>query len=487
VLHLLKNTPSVLCDGISRREWLRLGGLGLAGLGLPNLLRAEAAARVARPESSKGVRPASRRPANSCIFLWLAGGPSQPDMWDMKPDAPKEIRGEFKPIRTTVPGMMMSEHLPNLSRQAHHVTLVNSAHHRIGWAHCSASYFVLTGDDRGDLPVGSPAFGTGPNDHPGVGSVLMRVRPPVRPIVPFVTAPYIISEGIGGPPSPGIYGGWMGRAFDPFEVNRHRSETEDPNSPKFGFPDLTLRAEVDPNRLDNRKGLLGQINGRLDAFQRNGVARMMDAYQQRAFTLLTSNLTRKAFDMSREPGPLRERYGRNIYGQSCLLARRLVEAGTRMVMVRWAPDCNATWDTHGTIANQPPSFDVLKQTLLPQLDAALGTLLDDLHERGLLDETLIVVMGEFGRSPKVNAWAGRDHWPRCYSVLMAGGGVKGGHIYGKSDRIGADPAESPVTPHDIVATLYHVLGVPLDTEMPDQLGRPIRVVGKGRVIEGVMA
>src|SRR4029077_5372302 len=211
------------------------------------------------------------------------------------------------------------------------------------------------------------------------------------------------------------------------------------------------------------------VNRRFDALERSGVAGMMGAYQQNAFTLLTSDGTRRAFDLSREPAPLRERYGRNSYGQSCLLARRLVEAGTRMVLVRWAPDCNATWDTHGPIANQPPAFDVLKGTLLPQLDAGLGTLLEDLHLRGLLDETLVVVMGEFGRSPKVNPWAGRDHSPRCYSaflarrgvqrargcsVFVAGGGVKGGHVYGKSGKDGSDPSEDPVTPHDVVATLY---------------------------------
>jgi Protein of unknown function (DUF1501) len=317
--------------------------------------------------------------------------------------------------------------------------------------------------------------------------VLTRLRPPERLVVPFVAAPYVMTEGIGGPPSPGIYGGWMGHAYDPFEVNRHRSEREDPSSPHFGFPELTLRADVDPGRLDGRRGLLGQVNGRFDALKRSGIARTMNTYQQRAFALLTSDATRRAFDLSREPDLLRERYGRNIYGQSCLLARRLVEAGTRMVVVRWAPDCNATWDTHGTIANQPPAFDVLKKTLLPQLDAGLGTLLEDLHLRGLLEDTLVVVMGEFGRSPKVNPWAGRDHWPRCYAPLLAGGGVKGGFVYGKSDRTGADPAENPVTPHDIVATLYTLLGIPPETELPDHLGRPIRLGGPGQVLRGLMA
>ncbi len=478
MLRLLKNKPTALCDGISRRDWLQLGGLGILGLTLPGLLRAEDARRRA-PIRGKEVGR-----AKACILLYLAGGPSQPDMWDMKPAAPVEIRGEFKPIATTVPGIQMCEHLPRIARQAHHVTLVRSAHHNVGYAHCAASYFVLTGEDRGDS---QDAFGARPIDYPGIGAVLTRLRPPERPVVPYVSAPYVMTEGIGGPPSPGIYGGWMGHACDPFEVNRHRSAKEDPNSPDFGFPDLTLRADVDPGRLDDRRGLLSQVNAQLDALKRSGVAGTMGAYQQRAFTLLTSDRTRRAFDLSREPDALRAAYGRNIYGQTCLLARRLVEAGTRMVVVRWAPDCNATWDTHGTIANQPPSFQVLKGTLLPQLDAGLGTLLEDLHQRGLLEETLVVTMGEFGRSPKVNPWAGRDHWPRCYSVFLAGGGVRGGHVYGQSDCIGADPAEDPVTPHDVVATLYTLLGIPPETELPDQLGRPVRLGGPGQVLRGVMA
>jgi hypothetical protein len=483
MLRLLKRTPTVLCDRLSRRDWLRVGGLGILGLSLPGLLRAEDTERRRRPRQPGPPGKTSGR-AKSCIMLYLAGGPSQPDMWDMKPEAPVEIRGEFKPIATTVPGILMCEHLPRLASQAHHVTLIRSAHHRIGHAHCAASYFVLTGEDRGDSV---DAFGARPIDFPGIGPVLTRLRPPDRLVVPYVSAPYVMTEGIGGPPSPGIYGGWMGQTHDPFEVNRHRSEQEDPNSPHFGFPELTLRADVDPGRLDGRRGLLGQVNSRFDALKRSSVASTMDAYQQRAFALLTSDLTRRAFDLSREPNTLRAAYGRNIYGQTCLLARRLVEAGTRMVMIRWAPDCNATWDTHGTIANQPPAFNVLKGTLLPQLDAGLGTLIEDLHLRGLLDQTLVVAMGEFGRSPKVNPWAGRDHWPRCYSVFLAGGGVRGGHVHGKSGKIGEDPSDDPVTPHDIVATLYSLLGISPETELTDNLGRPVRLGGPGQVIQGVIA
>src|SRR5262249_12338375 len=278
------------CHRLSRRELARVGGLGLLGLSLPDLLCAEdSAQRRARQSSAPG--DASGR-ARSCILLYLAGGPSPPDKVDMKPRAPVEIRGEFKTIRTTASDILVCEHLPCIARQMHHVTLIRSAHHRVGHAHCAASYFVLTGEDRGDSV---DAFGARPIDYPGIGAVLCRLRPPERPVVPYVATPYIMTEGIGGPPSPGIYGGWMGPVYDPFEINRHRSEKEDPNNPDFGFPELTLRADVDPRRLDGRRGLLDQVNARADALKRSGVARVMDDYQQRAFTLLTSAETRRAF------------------------------------------------------------------------------------------------------------------------------------------------------------------------------------------------
>src|SRR6516225_5599186 len=234
MLQLLRKKSTSLCDGISRRDWLRVGGLGILELSLPGLLRAKDSARRLPAHAQGSGR------AKACIMLYLAGGPSQPDMWDMKPNLPVEFRGEFKPISTTVPGIQMCEHLPRVARQAHHATIIRSAHHQVGHAHCAASYFVLTGEDRGDS---IDAFGARPIDYPGIGAVLCRLRPPERSIVPYVSAPYIMTEGIGGPPSPGIYGGWMGHAYDLFEVNRHRSEKEDPNRAEFGLPDLTLRAE----------------------------------------------------------------------------------------------------------------------------------------------------------------------------------------------------------------------------------------------------
>lgn len=466
MLHLLRQPAGTLCDGLTRRDWLLVGGLGLAGLALPNLLHAEERRRRA---PITGQRTGS---AKSCIMLFLAGGPSHHDMWDMKPAAPPEVRGEFKPIPTTVPGIQLCEHLPRLARQAEHFALIRSAHHRVSNAHAAAVYTALTGEDRGDATI---AITLSPKDNPAIGSVLGYLRPPTKPIPPFISLPYITAEGAGGPPQPGIYGGWLGRKLDPLIV------LKDPNAPEFGVPEMKLVTEVTPDRLDGRYGLLADLNRQLDANLAASECRAMDDYRRRAFSLLTSDVCRQAFDLSAEDPRLRDAYGRNIYGQSTLLSRRLIEAGTRMVCLKWAPDANATWDTHGQ------NFAKLKNELLPQLDMALATLLHDLRLRGLLDETLVICMGEFGRTPKVNGAAGRDHWPYCYSLLLAGGGVKGGFVFGQSDKIGATPAELPVTPQDIVATIYSLLGIPPDLELPDQLGRPLRLLPDGRVLQDLIA
>ncbi len=470
MLRVLKRRPSVLCDRISRREWLEIGGAGLIGLTLPRLLAADERRRAAAPDAvqaSAGAAVMGSPRARSCIVLFLAGGPSQLDTWDMKPAAPAEIRGEFAAIPTRVPGIQFGEHLPRLAQQAHRLAIVRSAHHRVSNAHAAATYTALTGDDRGDATI---AVAAGPNDYPAIGSVLSLLRPPDRPIVPFVSLPYITAEGRGGPPQPGVYGGWLGKAFDPLFVLR------DPNAPDFGIPELTLLADVTAERLNARRALLDQLNAHLASLDASRSVRGLNGFQERALGLLSSRVTRNAFDLGAEPDAVRDRYGRNIYGQSVLLTRRLIEAGTRVVTLKWAPDANATWDTHGQ------NFAKLKSELLPQLDAALASLLDDLAERGLLGETLVVVMGEFGRTPKVNKAAGRDHWPSCYSLVFAGGGTKGGFVLGASDKIGAYPADSPVTPQDIVGTIYAALGVRPDTMLRDPLGRPLRLVPDGRVL-----
>ena len=447
--------PATQCTGpitVSRRQVLQAGGIGLLGLGLPDLLRAEARLKAS----------GDRGHADACILVFLNGGPSHLDMWDMKPDAPREIRGEFKPIATSVPGVQFSEHLPRLAKLMHHCTLVRSVRHSVNNSHAAAVYVGLTGHDRGERGGGAR-----PTDYPAIGSVVGRQRPPRTPVVPFVSLPYITAEGRGGPPQPGFFGGWLGRNYDPLFVLR------DPNAANFSMPELSLSGDLTPVRLDARKRLVA-------SFDRGSRGLDMDAFRGRAYDLLTSNVTQKAFRLDREPQRIREAYGRNIYGQSVLLARRLIEAGTRVACISWAPDANATWDTHGQ------NFVKLKGELLPQLDRAVSSLLGDLVARGLLGRTLVAVMGEFGRSPKVNGAAGRDHWNYCYSLMLAGGGIKGGYVHGASDRIGGLPSRNPVAPADIIATIYHCLGIPADLELRDRLNRPFQLVPWGSPIQELL-
>jgi Protein of unknown function (DUF1501) len=451
------------CPGpraISRREMVQIGGSAALGLSLPRLLRAEAARSKGAP-----LTPT----ADACILVFLDGGPSHLDMWDMKPDAPAEIRGEFKPIATRLPGVSVCEHLPRFAQVLHRGALIRSARHSVNNSHGAAVYTSLTGLDRGEL--GGIAF---PDDYPAIGSVVGLCRPPSRVVPPFVQMPYIVAEGAGGPPQPGFFGGWLGRSHNPMFV------LKDPNADDFGMPELSPPAGVDSSRFDKRKALRHDL-GSLDGYARDRKLGDLDRFQSKAFDLLNSTATRDAFRIDREDPRLRDRYGRNIYGQSCLLARRLVEAGTRVVTVAWAPDANATWDTHGG------NFAKLKQTLLPQLDAAVPSLIDDLAERGMLERTLVVVMGEFGRSPKVNAGAGRDHWNFGYGLWLAGGGIKAGHIHGATDKIGAHAVTDVVTPAEIIATIYRCLGIPDDLELHDQLQRPLPVVPHGRPIAAVLA
>jgi hypothetical protein len=443
---------------LTRRRALQIGGLGLAGLSLPRLLEAR--------DRSLALAPR----ADHCIILYLNGGPPHLDMWDMKPDAPDGIRGEFKPVATSLPGYQMCELLPRMARHAHRATVVRSMHHSVNNAHAAAVYCALTGHDRGEIGGGAR-----PSDNPAPGSVLAMLRPPERVIVPFVHLPFITKEGAGGPPQPGFFGGFLGRATDPLFVTR------DPNAADFAVPELTLVPDVTDKRLAARDALFTGLDRTLSSRDGSAIADQMTRFQRRALELLTSEASQKAFRLTDEPDAAREKYGRNVYGQSVLLARRLIEAGTRLVTVSWAPDANATWDTHGN------NFAKCRNELLPQLDLACGSLLDDLVERGLLDRTIVAVFGDFGRTPKVNGAAGRDHWNWCYSLMLAGGGFKPGLIYGSSDDIGAYPASGPLMPGDVIATLYHALGVPHDTEVRDPLDRPHRLVPVGDVVPELLA
>ena len=446
---------------VSRRHVLQVGGLGLMGLSLPRLLAAEAASP---PRTAK---------ADHCILLFLNGGPSHLDMWDMKPHAPDGIRGEFNPIATSVPGIQLCEHLPRLARRMHHATLVRSMHHSVNNAHAEAVYASLTGHDRGD---GTSAVGTGANDHPSIGSLFSTLRPPDKVVVPHVLLPYITKEGPTGPPQPGFFGGMLGRAYDPLFV------LKDPNAADFAVPELTLLADVTLDRLEARKQLFGAIDRRLSEGPGRSSFDAMDSFRRKAISLLTGESTQRALKISDEPAGIRDRYGRNIYGQSVLLARRLIEAGTRMVTLSWAPHANATWDTH------QHNFRDMKGTLLPQFDAACSSLIEDLQQRGMLERTLIAVLGDFGRSPKITEPnAGRAHWNYCYTLMLIGGGIKGGFVYGASDKTGSFPARDPLLPGDIVATIYALLGVPADYLLHDQLNRPHRLVPAGNAVPALIA
>ena len=437
---------------LSRRDLLQVGGLGLTGVTLPGLLAARETTR------ERGGRPT----ADACILIHLNGGPPHLDMWDPKPDAPQAIRGEFGTIASSIPGYRVGSLMPKLARHMHRATVVRSMHHSVNNAHAAAVYCSLTGHDRGEL-----GGGTKQTDHPSPGSILTLLRPPRKVVVPHVTLPYMTQEGRGGPPQPGFFGGFLGRSHDPLFVLR------DPNSNEFGVPELTLRTGVSAQRLSVRRRLFEDLNQRALILSGDRAAGAMNRFQARALDLLTSEGTQRAFRIVEEPAATRDAYGRNIYGQSTLLARRLIEAGTRLVTIAWAPDANATWDTHNN------NFGKLKGSLLPQFDAAASSLIEDLDRRGLLERTVVGIFGDFGRTPKINAKAGRDHWNFCYSLMMVGGGFSRGLIHGRSDRIGGYPDADPLVPGDIISTLFSCLGIAHDGEIHDRLDRPYRIVPTG--------
>ncbi len=443
-----------LPDCLSRRDLLQVGGLGLTGVSLPGFLAARETTRA---------RGGKTR-ADACILIHLNGGPPHLDMWDPKPDAPEAIRGEFGTIASSLPGYRVGSLMPKLARHMHRATVVRSMHHSVNNAHAAAVYCSLTGHDRGELGGGAKQ-----TDHPSPGSILTALRPPRKIVVPHVTLPYMTQEGRGGPPQPGFFGGFLGRSHDPLFVLR------DPNSSEFAVPELTLRTGVSAQRLSVRRRLFEDLNRRTELAVDNRGPRAMNSFQTRALDLLTSEGTQGAFRINEETASTRDAYGRNIYGQSTLLARRLIEAGTRLVTIAWAPDANATWDTHTN------NFGKLKNTLLPQFDAAASSLIDDLARRGLLERTVVGIFGDFGRTPKINPKAGRDHWNFCYSLMMVGGGFGEGLVYGRSDAIGGFPAADPLVPGDIISTLFDCLGVSHDGEIHDQLERPYRVVPTGDI------
>jgi uncharacterized protein (DUF1501 family) len=453
---MMKRLPAASVP-LTRRELLRAGAIGGVGLSLPELLRLqEAQAAPSRPR------------ADACILIFLWGAPSQYETFDPKPDAPASIRGEFGVIRSAVPGTIVSEHIPLLAQRMDRLAVVrtcaqSSTHHQ------SAGYEALTGYPPSKDAVALTAT---PADHPNLGSVVARMAPGSRDRLRFVSLPQLISDV--GNLTPGQFAGFLGHAHDPFAVVR------DPSGPDFNIEDLTLRPEISLNRLDGRRELLSLVDRQRQHLEHSADVQALDTYRQRAVGMLTNPAVRKAFDLSQERDSLRDTYGRNSFGQSCLLARRLVESGVKLVTIYSANGGKIpqeAWDTHAD------NFQTLRK-LLPPMDQGTSALLDDLRQRGLDERTLLVWMGEFGRTPKINAKAGRDHWSSCYSIFLAGAGTHKGLVYGQSDRIGAYPVSGRVfTPADICATIYDSLGIDYQAEVVDQLGKPMRITQGRPMVE----
>lgn len=466
--------PFMNSAGHSRRQLISAGSLGLFGMSMPGL-----SAAVERVSERPKKAPTGR--AKACILLFMWGGPGHQDTWDLKPDAPAEIRGEFKPISTNVSGIQICEHFPRLAQRTDRLAIIRSMTHD-NVNHTTATHYLLTGQPP---PPGNDLR----KDWPHFGSVLSRLGRGEGPIPPFIsmrpklenTVPRFVEQ------SHGQFAGWLGSRWDPLTIDAN------PASPGYRVGDFDLAADVSIRRLAERRELLEslEIERSLPRDQRSA-RQAMSRHYQKAYELLISSVGSSAFDLNQETPALRDRYGRNPHGQSVLQARRLVERGVPLVTVFWPNDgiknVSVYWDTHSK------EFIDHRDRLMPPADQAFSTLLDDLADRGLLDETLVVWTGEFGRTPKIgqrnsDAGAGRDgrdHWPNCFTSVLAGGGIPGGQVYGSSDRHAAYPASDPVQPVDLAATIYHQLGVPPGLELHDHLNRPF-VICPGRPIQGLLS
>lgn len=447
----------------SRREWLRVGGLSALGLSLPMLLQSKlvSSTPITTPSAFSGDLGASFGKAKNVIFLWLQGGPPQHETFDPKPEAPLEIRGPFKPINTNVPGIQFSELLPRTSRYADKMAIVRSMSTRDD-NHDVSGYWLLTGYPY----LTGSARQIKPTDWPYFGSIIKMLKPSEKlPALTSVWLPDLMRLNDNVTPA-GQTAGFLGQQW---ETERF---VGDPALPNYEIEGLSAREGLDRLRMDRRRDLLLQFDARLSSISKAGKVESWDRLNQQAFDLITSGTARAAFDLSQESDSVRDRYGRYTWGQSVLLARRLIEAGVRLVHVNWARDPgdnavdNPLWDTHALNA------DRLQDNLCPQFDPTFAALMDDLSERGLLDETLVVVIGEFGRTPKINANGGRDHWGNVFSFAMAGAGIRGGQVIGASDKNGAYPATTPITGGDLTATIFHLLGIDSSGVFHDKESRP---------------
>src|SRR5262245_61600772 len=445
MLRLDAERPARFCDGSTRRDFLHAGALSLLGLTLPEWMRLRA----------DGVAP--DRDIN-CIMLFLVGGPSHIDTWDPKPEAPPEVRGPFAPVATNVPGMRIAETFPRMAQIADKYSLIRSVYHTATAVHDTGHQMMQTG-----------RLFTGGIEHPHVGCVLGYVKGQRGEVPAHVLLPRPIGRTGGNLPH-GHTAGYLGRQYDPFILNA------DPAAPNFQVPDLLPPSYISAVRAERRQRLRDAVDGAMSSFENNTQARQLDGNFQLAYRLMSSPQAREAFDLSREPATTRDNYGRTRFGQSCLLARRLIERGVRFVTINMFETVfdEVTWDIHGS----RPFTDIaqMSREVVPNFDRAFTALMRDLSERGMLDNTIVTAMGEFGRTPKINPAGGRDHHPGVWTILMGGGPIKGGRVVGESDELGYRPKSRPVTPGEVAATIFRGLGLDPHRELPGPQNRPLPLV-----------
>jgi hypothetical protein len=456
-----------LCDGVSRREWMRVGSLSLGGLALPQLLERRA----------MGAATAKAAKAKSVIVLFHGGGQPQHETWDPKPEASAEIRGAFGSINTKTPGLRVGELMPKLATLTDKLAVIRSVQTRDN-SHSSSGYQMLTGVPH--LPLGVENAKPGrPNDAPPLNAIVTALREPRGGLPSSIVFPRRLANFEGLYPWPGTDSGTLGPKHDPWLLHC------DPSEKNFTPPGCALPDDLPALRMDSRLSLLQQINLERERIERTADVANYDRYKQQTIDLIAGNGARIAFDLAKEPDTMRDRYGRTKYGQSVLLARRLVEAGVSLVQVNFASDDlkrpnRGGWDTH------EKHNESLKGWLMPGFDQGFSALLEDLDARGLLDETLVCSVSEFGHTPKFNAKAGRDHWGKVFSIALAGGGVRGGVVHGRTDKHAAEPDGDVITPADYLATVFHLMGYEPETMIKDMQGRPIPI-SRGRVVRQVLA
>lgn len=451
MLNLTDRGTAHTCSGLTRRDFMQVGTLGVIGLSLPQYLAAAEQGAVNKKGDDR-----------ACIMIFNLGAPSQLDTFDMKPNAPSEIRGPFNPISTASDAIQISEIFPGHAKVADKFSLVRSCHHTGAAVHDAGWQMMQTGRQF-----------AGGVETPHAGAVLSYLRGRKTDLPAHVVLPETMGRGGGNLPN-GQAGGFLGKAHDPFAL------MADPSQPNFKVPDLLPPPEIGEARLERRRRMREVVDSTLKNFEATENAQLLDSNFQAAYRLMTSPQAREAFDLSKEPTKVRERYGMTRFGQSCLLARRLIEGGVRFVTINTFLTVfdEITWDIHGS---KPfTSIEGMKNIVAPLYDTAYSALIEDLHERGMLDKTLVCNLAEFGRTPRVNPAAGRDHWPQCFTTYFAGGGVKGGQVVGRSDPIGGVPAERPVDPGNIVATIFHSLGLDIESHLPGPAGRPFPLVDFGK-------